>query len=136
MLIWYAHIPEETGWYHRRMTGQWAVLSLVLLFGHFIIPFFGLISRYPKRRVALLMPWGIWILVMHWLDLYWLAMPEYGWGVEGAAEGVVGFSFLDLTVFIGLGGLFVAGTIQWLREYSLVPERDPRIQESLFFENA
>lgn len=136
LLIWYAHLPEETGWYHRRMTGQWTGMSLLLLFGHFIIPFMGLISRYPKRRIHLLMPWGIWILTMHWFDLYWLAMPEYGWGVEGAPEGLVGFSFLDLTVFIGLGGIFVAGLVQWLRDSSLVPERDPRIGESLFFENA
>jgi hypothetical protein len=136
MLIWYAHLPEETGWYHRRLAGQWGGMSLVLLIGHFIIPFFGLISRYPKRRIYLLAPWAVWILVMHWLDLYWLVMPEYDWGVEGTVTGQVPFHLLDVTTFLGIGGLYVAGIVYWLKDHSLVPVGDPRLKESLTFENA
>ena len=53
MLIWYANIPEETTWFLRRQQGDWAVLALVLLLGHFLLPFLGLISRYAKVRMPL-----------------------------------------------------------------------------------
>jgi len=136
LLIWYADLPEETGWYARRLEGQWGWLSFLLLAGHFIIPFIGLLFRYPKRRLRYLAPWGLFILVMHWLDLYWLSMPEFYWGVEGADTGVIPFHLLDLTTLLGIGGFFLAGTIQWLRDCSLIPEGDPRLKESLSFENA
>lgn len=136
MLIWYANLPEETMWYQRRMTGQWGTFSLVLLFGHFIIPFLLLLSRVPKRNPKVLWVYAVWILFFHWLDLYWLAMPEYGWKPEMEPTGLVPFSLLDLTTFIGLGGIYVGGLAFWLRDHSLVPEKDPRLAESVSFENA
>ena len=78
MLIWYANIPEETVWYLAAADGPWGAVSLVLLFGHLLIPFFGLLSRDVKRRQRLLGFWAVWLLVMHWLDLYWLVMPQPG----------------------------------------------------------
>ena len=50
MLIWYANLPEETEWYQPRNSGVWAVVSLVLLFGHLLIPFLGMMSRQIKRE--------------------------------------------------------------------------------------
>ncbi|MCP4898024.1 MAG: quinol:cytochrome C oxidoreductase [bacterium] len=129
MLIWYGNIPEETGWFLKRQTNGWVAMSLVLLFGHFIIPFLALISRHVKRRPVLLALGGVWMLVMHWLDLYWLVMPEF------SESGPV-FGALDLLVFCGLGGVYVCGATWLLKKHSLVPERDPRLAESLAFENA
>jgi hypothetical protein len=129
MLIWYSNIPEETIWYLRRQTGQWTWVTVTLLFGHFFLPFFGLISRYPKRQMLLLLPGSLWVLAMHWVDIYWLAMPEF------SAERIPVHA-LDFTLLIGLGGLFAANTIERLRKTSLIPEKDPRLEESLAFENA
>ena len=42
---------------------------------------------------------------------------------------------LDLTCLIGIGGLFIAGTAYRLRACNLVPTGDPRLDESLAFEN-
>jgi hypothetical protein len=42
---------------------------------------------------------------------------------------------LDLTTMVGMAGLFVAATAIHLRGRSLVPIKDPRIEESLAFEN-
>ena len=50
MLIWYGNIPEETEWFLKRQTGDWTAISLMLLFGHFVLPFLLLISRHVKRR--------------------------------------------------------------------------------------
>lgn len=42
---------------------------------------------------------------------------------------------LDLTAFLGVGGCFVALFGRQLRRHALVPMRDPRLAESLAFEN-
>lgn len=128
MLIWYANIPEETIWFRERITGGWAVLSWLQLFGHFLIPFFGLISRTAKKTPGSLAFWAIWMLVMHWCDHYWLVMP-------GKHPGSIPFHLLDLTTFVGIGGLWVALFFHRLRDTSLVPARDPRLGDSLAFEN-
>jgi hypothetical protein len=129
MLIWYGNIPEETQWYLRRQTGQWACLSVLLILGHFFIPFFALLSRYPKRRPALLVPVCLWILLMHWLDICWLTMPE-------SSPAIVPLSWLDLLTFLGIGGISLAGASHWQRGQPLVPVSDRRLTESLRFENA
>ncbi len=43
---------------------------------------------------------------------------------------------VDLTVTVGLVSLFLAAAAFLARRRSLVPERDPRLEESLAFENA
>lgn len=76
MLIWYANLPEETQFYAPRQLGPWAVVSLVLLFVQLVIPFAGLLSRWPKRSVNVLGFWCAWLLVARLVDLYWLVMPN------------------------------------------------------------
>lgn len=126
MLIWYGNIPEETVWYLRRQTGPWTARTLALLFGHFVVPFLALLSRYPKRRPALLATAAVWMLVMHWLDVFWLSRPE-------AHGGMAAVTVFDGLCLVGVGGLFVATAAWRLGRGSLVPERDPRLAEALAF---
>jgi hypothetical protein len=128
MLIWYANIPEETGWYVDRQSGPWAAVGLAMVFGHLLIPFFGLLSRESKRRRILLAAWAGWMLLFHWVDLYWLVMPTF-------APKHLPFGLTDLCCFIAVGSLFLAG-LSWIaRGRALVPLKDPRLNESLAFEN-
>jgi hypothetical protein len=128
-LIWYANLPEETIWYKERFEGSWLTISLVLLVGHFVAPFFYLMGRTVKRKGATLAAGGAWLLAMHYLDLYWLVMPVLH------PEGF-GPSPLDLAAFAAVGGCFVAAAGWLMRRQALVPLRDPRLAESLAFENA
>ncbi len=50
MLIWYANIPEETFWFANRQQRPWLWISLLLIVGHFFLPFFGLMSRHSRRN--------------------------------------------------------------------------------------
>ncbi|HPW54831.1 MAG: hypothetical protein KA072_06085 [Thermoanaerobaculaceae bacterium] len=129
MLCWYAALPEETGWFVRRQTHGWGVVGLVLVLGHFLLPFLALLSRTPKRTPRLLAVAAGWMLLMHWVDLYWLVVPEVS--REDAVPRLV-----DMTVFVAVAALGTAFVIWALRRHSLVPERDPRLAESLAFENA
>jgi hypothetical protein len=129
MLIWYANIPEETLWFKHRFAGDWGCVSWVLLFGHFVIPFFGLLSRHVKRSRKALAFWAIWQLVMIYLDMYWLIMPELHTG------GVVPFGIIDITTWLGVIALFVAGVAYRAKSIDLVATNDPRLPKSLAFEN-
>ena len=128
MLIWYANIPEETVWYLARQTGPWAWVTVGLLFGHLLIPFLGLLPREVKRRKILLGTWAVWMLVAHWIDVYWLVMPTF-------APRRLPFGLMDVCCFTAVGCLFLAGVIHSARACALVPLRDPRLEESLGFEN-
>ncbi len=131
MLIWYANLPEETVWYHRRQQGGWTAVSIALLVLHFIVPFVLLLSRLPKRRPLLMTAISCLVLVMHWVDIYWMAMPE----MNREAVGVVPLHLADLAFLVLLGGIFIALTARRLAANSLVAEGDPRLPESLTFEN-
>ncbi|RMG21067.1 MAG: hypothetical protein D6729_01620 [Deltaproteobacteria bacterium] len=128
MLQWYANMPEETVYYQSRMGAAWQSWSVALALGHFVIPFFFLLSRHIKRRPVLLGIGAVWILAAHLLHLYWIVLPALH--PEGASLGV-----LDLLCLLGVGGLFGATVIRLSRGASLVPVRDPFLSESLAFEN-
>jgi hypothetical protein len=128
-LMWYANLPEETIWYKARMEGSWLTVSLFLMAGHFGAPFFYLMGRAVKRRGSTLAIGGAWLLAMHFLDLYWQVMPTLH--PEGIRPSV-----LDVAAFLTVGGCFVAAVGWLMRRQALVPLRDPRLAESLAFENA
>jgi hypothetical protein len=127
-LIWYANLPEETIWYKARMEGSWLTVSIFLAAGHFVAPFFYLMGRAVKRKGATLAVGGAWLLAMHFLDLYWQVMPTLH--PEGFRP-----SPLDAAAFVTIGGGFVAAASWLMRRQALVPLRDPRLAESLAFEN-
>ncbi len=129
LLMWYANLPEETIWYRARLEGSWETVSLVLMVGHFGAPFFFLMGRAVKRRGSTLAVGGAWLLAMHFVDLYWQVMPTlHPDGVRPSA--------LDVATFVAIGGCFVAAASWLMRRQALVPLRDPRLAESLAFENA
>jgi hypothetical protein len=129
MLIWYGNIPEETHWFLKRQTGDWVWVSLALLFGHFVLPFLLLISRRVKRRRIPLAVIGVFVAIMCWVDMYWLVIPEF-------SPGVARFGLLDVLVALGVAGLYSTVLVWRFAQASLVPEKDPRLVESLAFENA
>ncbi len=128
-LIWYANIPEETIFYAQRAEGSWLTISKMLMWGHFGLPFLFLMSRNVKRRTGLLVLGSVWMLAMHFFDIYWLIMPiHHTPGVQ--------FTLLDLSTMLGIGGLMIA-VVGWLLcRQAVIPVRDPRLAESLSFENS
>jgi hypothetical protein len=65
---------------------------------------------------------------MHYVDLYWQVMPTLH------PEGVR-VSAMDVAALVAIGGCVVAAAGWLLRRQALVPLRDPRLAESLAFEN-
>lgn len=123
-LIWYANIPEETVWFLKRWEGSWKEFSLLLIFGHFAIPFLGLLTQGAKRNAIALSVAAVWILLMRWVDLYWLIFPEH------SRDGVH-LSWIDFATMLGIGGLFVWFFWKRLTSRALIPVSDPYLKSSL-----
>jgi hypothetical protein len=128
LLIWYANLPEETGFFAQRLAGSWRPVTIALSLGHFVVPFFFLLPRTIKRNRTALTVAALWLLFMHLLDMYWLVMPSLH------AAGLT-LSLLDGAALIGCVGVFLAAFGWSQGRQALVPLRDPRLPESLTFEN-
>ena len=144
LLIWYANIPEETVYYQTRETNGWGWIGIALILAHWLIPYLGTMSRHVRRRPGLMCFWGGWILVMHFIDLYWIVMPEVGVkeplnGLENVAAVVGPFDVMGLLLsLLCLAGMICLylGVILWRAiDTPLIPVGDPRLPESLAFEN-
>ncbi len=128
MLIWYANIPEETIYFLQRNTGTWNTLNIILVIGHFFVPFIILLFQSTKRKPLLLSAVAAWILLMHMLDMYIVVMPVYH---------RVGFTphWLDLICLLAIGATLLAIFMKRLGDAPLWPIKDPRLANSLKLKN-
>lgn len=124
MLIWYANLPEETIFFIHRAHGGWMAISYSLLLFKFIVPFLALLPRAAKRNVDWLRVIAILILVMQYVDIYWLVYPNFN-------EGHVVFGFTEIAMFLGVASLFLLMCFKFLNRHSIVPLKDPYTHEAL-----
>ncbi|WAC19243.1 hypothetical protein OVA24_18620 [Luteolibacter sp. SL250] len=137
-LIWYANITEETSYFLIRNTGNWNTGMIVLVFGHFVVPFVVLLQSWLKRSPKLLSIVAAYTLVMHVLDHYLISIPERGVSlgnikpdVFGAIQtSIPGAFWGDILAFVTIGAGFLFFLLRALGQHSVYPNRDPRILES------
>ena len=124
MLIWYANIPEETIYFVRRNTESWCTMNIILVLGHFLVPFILLLFRNTKRKPAYLCGIACWILLMHMLDIYIMVLPMMH---------PAGFcpSLLDFLAIVTIGCTLAAVFLKRLGDVPLWPLRDPRLKDSI-----
>lgn len=124
MLIWYANLPEETIFYAHRAHGGWMAVSFSLLILKFVVPFLMLLPRAAKRDKNHLVRVGVLLLVMQWVDIYWLVYPNFN-------DGHVVFSFQEIGLFLGFLGVFIYAVTKFLSKNNVVAVKDPYIQEAV-----
>ncbi len=139
-LIWYANITEETRYFLLRNTENWNLLSLALVFLHFGLPFLALLRADVKKNTKFMTIFCIYILVMHFLDVYHMIIPERGPSVGLVTDHqpqlwISGAWLLDLLAFAIVACGFVFIYLRHLTSASLYPNRDPRILESANLHN-
>lgn len=122
MLIWYANIPEETGWYQHRITPAWKGWSYALILTNFFVPFFGILSRHVKRNKVALSFWAVYILIVHYIDLYWIVMPNMD-----AHHNP--FGLMDICMALGLLGLWVWAYARQATKNSVLAYGDPKLND-------
>jgi len=134
-LIWYANLPEETGFFLYRKE-HWPMLTTALVFGHFIIPFYVLLWRPIRRSWNAMAVVAVFLLAMHVLDIYWIVAPAASIGVNALdpvrdAKTIV----FELAGIVGVLGVFAAFLVRRVSRGPLVPLNDPRLPEGLHHKN-
>jgi hypothetical protein len=128
MLIWYANIPEETLFFLHRSEGAWKTISLMLPWCHFAVPFLFLMSHNVKRKPWLLSIGAAWLLIMCYIDIYWLIQPYfYHHGPH--------FGLSDIGAILTVGSFFLFFLVHTMSQASLIPIGDPRLKASLSYDN-
>ncbi len=83
MLIWYANVGEETGYFYTRIN-DYPVLFYGNLIINFILPFFILMRNDTKRKMGSLGFVAVIVLFGHWVDYFQMIKP----GVDHTAHEV------------------------------------------------
>jgi len=120
LIIWSANLAEEIPWYLRRLAGGWQWVALVIIAFHFALPFFLLLSRRLKRNPRQLAMVALGLVVIRYVDVYWLVTPAF-------EPGHFAMHILDLTAVVGLGGVWLWTVVWLLADKPLVPLRDPSL---------
>lgn len=125
-VIWNANLPEETSWYILREQGTWLHAGLVLVFGHFLLPFLVLLRSDWKLRSVVALAVCAWAWPMHYLDMAFNILPV-------ASPG--GFPlvsvWMDLSCLVLVGGCLGRVFVRDFRRHPAFPLRDPRLNEAL-----
>jgi hypothetical protein len=123
LIIWSANLPEEIPFYLERLHGPWAPISIGLLLLQFVLPFLLLLSRSLKRNPAAVKWVALIILFMRIVDITWTIGPVF--------RGGSSLHWLDFTMVLGMGGLWLALFWRNLAGRPLVPARDPYFKEMM-----
>ncbi|MBK7106439.1 MAG: quinol:cytochrome C oxidoreductase [Ignavibacteriae bacterium] len=126
MLIWYANLPEETIWFINRWEGSWLTFTVVFIFIHFVIPFFALVSQPAKTNGKRLKFMTIWLLVAHFMDLYFLVIPTFS--PNGVSLGWIELGFF----LLAFGIVFLVFSIK-SKSVNLIPIGDPKLKRGIDF---
>ena len=124
LLIWSENLAEEIPWYSHRIGGGWEWVALALILFQFTLPFVLLLSRDTKRNSRPLAAVAAAILLMHWLDILWMVAPSF-------YPARFHLHWRDIAAPVGIGGLWLAAFIGYLKARSLLPLHDPRFAELL-----
>lgn len=123
-IIWNANIPEETFWYVLREKGSWWDIGLIIIFGHFFLPFLLLLRIDWKLKLPMMVFICVWAWLMHFVDLSFNIMPVLH------PDGFV-LHWLDLACMAFMGGLLAFVFLRYLAAHPVFPLRDPRFAEAL-----
>ena len=125
LLIYYAHIPEETVYFVERMQNSpygWIFYTNIIL--NFVLPFLLLMTRDSKRQLSTLKLVCPIIIIGHWFDFYNMVTP----GVM-QHDGALGLIEIGVALIFVAAFLFV--TLTNLQKMPLFGKNDPMLEESL-----
>ena len=121
LIIWAGNLPAEITFYTKRLSFGWGKVGLFLVLFHFAVPFAILLSRPFKRNIRKLVWLAIWLMLMRWLDLFWIVEPNFSKGLS--------VTMADIVVPVAIGGIWLAYFFRNLNSLPLLPAYDPSAGE-------
>jgi len=125
-IIWNANLPEETFWYKWRESGTWWDVGMIIIFGHFFLPFLLLLRIDVKLSLVYMTPVCIWAWLMHFVDVCFNILP-----VSNPDNFPIAWIWLPLGCAALMFGLLAKGFLKQFAAHPPYPIRDPRLAESL-----
>jgi len=123
-IIWNANMPEETFWYVLREKGSWWGIGMVIIFGHFLLPFLLLLRIDWKLKLCVMLPLAIWAWAMHYADM------AFNIGPSLHPNGFV-LHWIDIACLMFMVGLLSKVFLKNFLAHPPFPQRDPRMAEGL-----
>ncbi len=123
LIIWAGNLPSEITYYMRRLNGGWGYVGLFIVIFHFAIPFGILLSRPFKRNIYKLVWLAVWLMLMRYLDLFWIIEPNFSKTFTATVA--------DVVVPIAIGGFWLFYFFRNLGSLPLLPAYDPDAVEVL-----
>jgi hypothetical protein len=116
--IWYANMPEETGFViARTQVEPFTTLSWVVLSCCFFFPFVSLIPRTTKVVNQLSIFIAVVSLSGLWLEKYVLIVPSISHGIH--------FGFIEVLITAGFASGFVLTFLCFIKSFPIMPVGDP-----------
>ena len=125
-IIWNGNMPEETFWYVVREKGTWWYVGLVIIFGHFFVPFLALLRIDVKNMFKFMVPLCLWAWLMHWVDLSFNIMP-----VPHPNGFPLQWVWLHFGCFAFMAGLLATLFLRKMARSPAYPIKDPRLIEAM-----
>jgi hypothetical protein len=116
LIIWSGNLPREISWYLHRRAGGWQFVPMALAALQFAVPFALLLSRAAKQHPRRLGPIAALVFVANVGNLWWLITPSF-------SSGELRVPWREMAAFIGIGGLWLAAFLFFLKQRPLVPLR-------------
>jgi hypothetical protein len=123
LIIWAGNLPSEITFYLKRLSGGWGYVGLTLVLFHFAIPFAVLLSRPFKRNIRKLVWVAVLLLLMGYVDLFWIIEPNF--------SNTLVLTLADVVVPIAIGGIWLWYFFRNLVSLPLLPAYDPDAHEVL-----
>jgi hypothetical protein len=125
-VIWNGNIPDETFWYLIRENGSWWGLDMVIIFGHFLLPFLVLLPICVKSNFKIMLWVCLWAWAMNFADLAFNILPvlhPHGYPFQ--------WLWLQLGCLAFMGGLLARAFLKNFNAHAPFPKKDPRLLEAM-----
>ena len=115
VVIWYGLLPHEQEWFVLRFKAPFAGLVQLAVGCIFVIPFFFLLTRPPKKVPAFLGFVAAIVLFGHWLERFLITVPSV-WEHDHLPMGIT-----EIGVALGFAGLFFGSVLWFLKTFPILP---------------
>jgi hypothetical protein len=114
LIIWQSDLAAEVPWYLARSRGFWGAVRAIVAVGHFVLPFFLLLSTRARQSRRALIRVASLLVVMEVIRAWWTILPSLGLTI----------GWIDIACVAGLGCI-AARFAFWLADRpALVVARD------------
>lgn len=125
-VVWNGNIPDETFWYLIRENGSWWGVDMLMIFGHFLLPFLVLLPIWVKTNFKIMFWACLWGWAMNFTDLAFNILPAlhpHGYPFK--------WIWLQFGCLAFMGGLLCRVFLKNFNAHAPYPKRDPRVLEAM-----